>query len=313
MASLPPSASHGFAWFRMRMSIVLRILSRLRRPFRVVASVAVVAIAVVTQAQAASVTWNTGSGSWPTGSNWIGNAAPAAADTAVFGATDQTADATITLDGNQTIAGLTFGDANTLSGATWTVASGSPSSSSLTLALASTVTVNLPAFPAFSTGQAVTISAPLSGTAGFTKLGTGLLIVSGSSTLSGTVVLGSSSANSGYQGGIRLTNNNALGTAVIRQPAGGNNTLEVLELANGITVSNTVQIGGKDGGLPGIRNVSGANTYTGTAYQVSTGGGTTLEAAGGTFTFAGLLTGTTVTTRVLNLSGASTGLLSGVV
>ena len=264
-------------------------------------------------ASAASVTWNTSSGSWPTGSNWIGNAAPAAVDIAIFGASDQTSDATITLDGNQTIAGLTFGDANTLSGANWTVASGSPSSSGLTLANSSTITVSLPAFPTFSTGQAVTISAPLVGSGSFNKLGTGLLILSGSSTLSGTMVLGSGTANSGYQGGIRLTSNNGLGTAVIRQPAGGNNTLQVLELANGVTVANAVQLGGKDSGLPGIRNVSGANTYSGTMTQFSTGGGTTLEAAGGTFTFAGLLTGSTVTTRVLNLSGAATGNLSGVV
>ena len=262
---------------------------------------------------AASVTWNAGSGSWPTGANWTGGTAPVAADTAVFGATDQTADITVTLDGNQTISGLTFGDANTLSGADWILASGSPSSSSLTLALSSTITVNLPAFPAFSTGQDLLISAPLSGTAGFTKLGTGLLVLGGNSTISGTVVLGSSTANSGYQGGIRVTSNSGLGTATVRQPAGGNNTLEVLELANGVTISNTVQMGGKDSGLPGIRNVAGSNTYSGTAYQFSTGGGTTLEAAGGTFTFAGLLTGTTVSTRVLNLSGAATGTVSGVV
>jgi autotransporter-associated beta strand protein len=287
-------------------------LFRRTGPARLATHVALVtALAVTGTARAASVTWNAGSGNWTTGTNWVGGAAPVAADFAIFGATDQTSDITVTLDGNQSIAGLTFGDANTLSGANWTLASGSPSSSALTLS--GTVNVNLPAFPSFSAGQAVTISAPLSGTAGFTKLGTGLLILSSSSTISGTVVLGSSTANSGYQGGIRVTNNNALGTAIVRQPAGGNNTLQVLELANGVTVGNGVQMGGKDAGLPGIRNVSGANTYTGTASQFSTGGGTTLEAAGGTFTFAGLLTGTTVTTRVLNVSGAATGILSGVV
>ena len=260
-------------------------------------------------ANAATIQWNADSGSWPTAANWVGVAVPSGTDVALFGSNDQLYDSTITLDGNQTIAGLTFTDANTLSGVSWTLASGTPASSRLTLS--GTVNVDLPAFPAFSTGQAATISAPLSGTAGFTKLGTGLLILSSSSTISGTVILGSSTANSGYQGGIRVTNNNALGTALVRQPAGGNNTLQVLELANGVTVSNTVQMGGKDMGLPGIRNVSGANTYTGTAYQVSTGGGTTLEAAGGTFTFAGLLSGTGVTGRVLNLSGAATGVLSG--
>ena len=287
-------------------------LFRRTGPARLITVVALAAaLSGAGSAHAATAIWNADSGSWPTAANWVGVAIPSGTDVALFGFNDQIYNSTITLDGNQTIAGLTFGDANTLSGVSWTLASGTPASSSLTLS--GTVNVNLPAFPAFSTGQAATISAPLSGTAGFTKLGTGLLILSGSSTISGTVVLGSSTANSGYQGGIRVTNNNALGTATVRQPAGGNNTLEVLELANGVTISNTVQIGGKDGGLPGIRNVSGANTYTGTAYQVSTGGGTTLEAAGGTFTFAGLLTGTTVTTRVLNLSGAAVGTMSGVI
>jgi fibronectin-binding autotransporter adhesin len=263
-------------------------------------------------AQAATMSWSSGtSGAWATGTNWAGGVAPAAADLAVFGAFDQTSDITITLDGNRTIAGMTFGDANTLSSANWTIAPGTPSSS--TLGVAGTIAVNLPAFPSFSTGQAVTIAAPLSGTAGFTKAGTGLLILSGSSTLSGTVVIGSNVANSGYQGAIRVTNSAALGTAVITQPAGGNNTLQALELAGGISFGNQVRIGGKDVGLPGIRNVSGANTYTGTVTQISTGGGTTLEAAGGTFTVAGLVTASGVSTRTLNLSGASTGVVSGVI
>ena len=273
--------------------------------------VAVVALAAQI-ASAASVSWSSGaSGGWATGTNWTGGVAPAAADTAVFGATDQTSDITVTLDGNQSIAGMTFGDANTLSSANWMIAPGTPSSS--TLGVVGTIAVNLPAFPSFSTGQAVTIATPLSGTAGFTKAGTGLLILSGSSTLSGTVVIGSNVASSGYQGAIRVTNPNALGTAVITQPAGGNNTLQALELGGGISFANQVRIGGKDVGLPGIRNVAGANTYTGTVTQISTGGGTTLEAAGGTFTVAGLVTASGVSTRVLNLSGASTGVVSGVI
>ena len=146
--------------------------------------VAVVALAAPI-ASAASVSWSSGaSGGWATGTNWTGGVAPAAADTAVFGATDQTSDITVTLDGNQSIAGMTFGDANTLSSANWMIAPGTPSSS--TLGVVGTIAVNLPAFPSFSTGQAVTIATPLSGTAGFTKAGTGLLILSGSSTLSGS-------------------------------------------------------------------------------------------------------------------------------
>jgi fibronectin-binding autotransporter adhesin len=284
----------------------------LASPFRRCLLVTAVVALTAPIAQAAIVTWSSGSsGGWATGANWAGGVAPAAVDTAVFGAFDQTSDITVTLDGNRAIAGMTFGDANTLSSANWTIAPGTPSSS--TLGVAGTIAVNLPAFPSFSTGQAVTIAVPLSGTAGFTKAGTGLLILSGSSTLSGTVVIGSNVANSGYQGAIRVTNPAALGTAVITQPAGGNNTLQALELAGGISFGNQVRIGGKDVGLPGIRNVSGANTYTGTIAQVSTGGGTTLEAAGGTFTVAGVVTASGVSTRVLNLSGASTGVVSGVI
>ncbi|MGC3988280.1 MAG: autotransporter-associated beta strand repeat-containing protein [Chthoniobacteraceae bacterium] len=122
------------------------------------------------------------SGSWATAANWnpaaVPNSNSAIAD---FSQQNITAASTVTLDGAQTVSALIFGDTDTTTAATWTLAAGS--SGTLTLATASgapSITVN--------TSTAI-ISAPIAGTQGFTKLGSGTLALSGANTFTGGVTV----------------------------------------------------------------------------------------------------------------------------
>ncbi|MCB1132475.1 MAG: autotransporter-associated beta strand repeat-containing protein, partial [Verrucomicrobiae bacterium] len=132
-------------------------------------------------------TWiNTAGGSWSTANpNWAGDQiADGAGFTADFSTVDVTADLTVTLDGTRTIGNLVFGDTAPGSAARWTVADGTGGPLILD-GPAPTITVN-----PLGTGKTATITATLDGTAGFTKTGTGSLILNNNTnTISGPVVL----------------------------------------------------------------------------------------------------------------------------
>ena len=131
-------------------------------------------------------TWtNASGGSWSTSANWAGNQiAGGEGNTADFSTLNPAADATVTLDAVRAIGNLVFGDSNTGSAATWFLTNGA--GGSLMLAGESpTITVN-PLAP----GKFANISALLSGFNGFTKNGTGNLILNNTgNTLSGPVIL----------------------------------------------------------------------------------------------------------------------------
>ncbi|MCP5532112.1 MAG: autotransporter-associated beta strand repeat-containing protein [Akkermansiaceae bacterium] len=134
----------------------------------------------------ASGTWsNPGGGSWATGGNWSGNSiAAGAGNTADFSTVDITANTTVTLDAARSIGTLVFGDTNPASAATWFLNNGA--NGSLMLAGTNpTITVN-----PLGTGSFANIGARLSGYHGFTKNGTGNLILNNAAnTLSGPVVI----------------------------------------------------------------------------------------------------------------------------
>ncbi|MEI6644986.1 MAG: autotransporter-associated beta strand repeat-containing protein [bacterium] len=189
------------------------------RTLRVMTVLALIALAVG-NAHAATNTWNklvsgNASGSWATAANppWSSGALPGATDTANFNTLDITADSTVTLDGNQSINALIFGDTTTSSAANWILSAGTPSSSALTLGgTAPTITVN-----ALGTGKAATISAVLAGTAGLTKAGAGTLILTGTNTfsgattnLAGTLQIGDGTSATATAGTGALTNASTL-------------------------------------------------------------------------------------------------------
>ena len=134
----------------------------------------------------ANGTWtNPSGGSWATNGNWSGNATAAGAgNTANFNTLNITANITVTLDAARSIGTLIFGDTNTSSAATWFLTNGT--NGSLMLAGSTpTITVN-----PLGAGSFANIAARLSGFSGFTKNGTGNLILNNATnTLTGPVII----------------------------------------------------------------------------------------------------------------------------
>ncbi|MEY4246269.1 MAG: hypothetical protein RLZZ245_3854, partial [Verrucomicrobiota bacterium] len=128
---------------------------------------------------------NASGGSWGTNANWTGGLiAGGEGNTADFSTLNPSTDTTVTLDAARAIGNLVFGDTNTGSAATWFITNGS--GGSLLLAGSSpTITVN-----PLGSGKFANISALLAGSSGFTKTGTGNLILNNASnSISGPVVL----------------------------------------------------------------------------------------------------------------------------
>lgn len=155
-------------------------------PLSATATVTVVAAA---SGPATNGTWtNATGGSWPVTGNWAGGppgvVAGGAGFTADFSTLNPTADATVTLDGGRVIGSLVFGDTATATAAGWTLATGT--GGSLHLAGASpTITVN-----PLAAGKFANITAPLGGLNGFTKTGTGNLLLNNSTnSIGGPVIL----------------------------------------------------------------------------------------------------------------------------
>ena len=131
-------------------------------------------------------TWsNAAGGSWGTSTNWAGSViAGGEGNSADFSTLNPTADVTVTLDAPRAIGSLLFGDTTTSSAATWFLTNGT--GGSLILAgTTPTITVN-----PLGSGKFANITALLSGFNGFTKNGTGnLLLNNAANSLSGPIVI----------------------------------------------------------------------------------------------------------------------------
>jgi hypothetical protein len=122
---------------------------------------------------------------------------------------------------------------------------------------------------------------------------------------------------------LRATNNTALGATgtgatQITNIVGNTGGSGRLELAGDITVGETIQIEARQAATlntPALSNFSGNNTVT--AQVIGTTGGSTynVESQSGTLTLGGgfALTGSATGTRFLQLMGAGTGVVSGVI
>ena len=125
------------------------------------------------------------SGHWPAATNWNNLKVPQAGDTADFSTLSLTSDSIISLDGNQLINFLTFGNRSASPAASWTLSPGIPTSSTLSLSgTAPTLTV----YP-LGSGKTATISAAISGTSGFTLRGGGTLVLSGENPCTGPTLI----------------------------------------------------------------------------------------------------------------------------
>jgi autotransporter-associated beta strand protein len=195
---------------------------------------------------AGTLTWtNASGGSWTNSGNWSGGSLPTTtSDTADFSTLNITAGTTVTLDGNQDINKLLFADATTASH-DWTIAAGTPSTSTLTLGGSA---------PEISvTNRTATISTKLAGSDNWTKTGAGTLKLTGANTYTGATQI-----NTGV---LNIQHATALGTSAAGTTVA---TGARLQIQGGITVTGESLSFSNDGsGNSSIANVSGNNVWTG--------------------------------------------------
>ena len=167
-----------------------------------------------------------------------------------------------------------------------------------------TLTVN----PGISvTANTLTFGGGLSGAHGFTKSGTGTLVIGGVSSFTGTVGISA--------GALNLQNSSALGSAGGSSSGLTVTTGAALQLQGGISTTTAVPITSLNGtGLSSkgaIENVSGDNTYTG---AITLASASTIGSDAGTLTLSGGITNGAVLTTYTgsgNIVIGTTGISSG--
>lgn len=143
---------------------------------------------LVSHADAASSTWTStvNNSLWGTASNWnLSTIADGADSTADFSAVNLASDLTVRLNSSRTIGSLIFGNTNPTPANNWTLDNNGNAANILTLAGAAPgITVNN-----LGSGKSATISAVITGTAAWTKSGSGTLTLSGNNTLTGDITI----------------------------------------------------------------------------------------------------------------------------
>lgn len=168
-----------------------------------------------------------------------------------FGSFDLTANNTVILDSPRTLSGITFGDANPASPASWIISPGDNPDNALTFAVTNglpIVTVN-----ALGTNAAVTIAAPVGSASGLVKAGPGTLVLTAPNVYGGATNVAGGTLNL-VPGGALTTTTIDLATSTRFNLAGG--TLNASDLvtvnasgspttsANFIVDSGTASVGG---------------------------------------------------------------------
>src|ERR1019366_2912695 len=195
--------------------------------------------------------WNMdASGNWSDTNNWSGGAVGSGAGfTADFSTIDITADRTVTLDASRSIGTLKFGD--TSGTQSWILA---PSVGS-----ALTLDTGTGGSPSVVVNQnTATISAPLAGTAGFTKSGAGTLTLAATNTYSGTTVISAGTLNYNNPGSQTVLGIISGGGALSQ--SSGTLTLSAINTYTGGTTVNgdtlNLGIGGQTGTIRNILNIN---------------------------------------------------------
>ncbi|QOV90342.1 autotransporter-associated beta strand repeat-containing protein [Humisphaera borealis] len=161
-----------------------------------------------------------------------------------------------------------------------------------------------------------TLSGVISGSGALVKLGTGNLTLTGINTFTGNVTL--NAATPVTAGSLTVTNSSSLGVGpkvvtVISNFATTDGTLILDGTGGPINLASNISFTTSSGtGNGGITNLVGNNTINGDFTLTGGGGSTQIQSAGGNLTLTGTITPNT-NLRVLILSGASTGTVSGLV
>ena len=220
------------------------------------------------------------SGSWNIAGSppWSNGALPATNATADFSTLDITANSTVTLDSNQGINTIIFGNTDASPNANWNLSPGTPSTSTLTLnGTTPTITVN-----DLGSSKAATISATIIGTAGLTKTGTGTLILSGTNTYTGvtTVSAGAMEVTGTLQGNGKFV---VKGNAGLTFNSPGKTSSFTSTTFRDIAIGSGTGVVGTGTMTSGTVNVDGVGSSANLGLVVGENGGTgTLTVNGGT-------------------------------
>jgi len=255
--------------------------------------------------------WNgTVGNAWSAADHWTSANKPGTAEIALFDSLGVSR-ADVTLDGDNTIAGIAFGTGATvgytISGASTLTLTGTVpyiqqrSTSNQTLAMNTLQIDGNTVADITGTGNLV-IDSAITETGGSRRLirdGTG----------SGKLVLGGASANT-YSGGLFINTgrveaqkSSALGTGAATIASGA-----ALELSGGIAPTNALTLGGTGvGGNGAIRNLSGNNTLSG---ALTLSNNTRLQSDAGILTVSGGVSGSGLN---LNVGGVADTVISGVI
>ncbi len=256
-------------------------------------------------------TWITaGGGSWSLAANWYPSIPNATGSKAIFGSS-LLSPATVTLDGNKTVGTVAFSNTNSYTiaagtgGTLYLDNSGSSAQINDTLgshtisapiSLTSSVDVTVT-----NAGDTLTVSGPVGGVGGVSKLGSGTLVLGSNNSYAGNTNIG---------GGTLVVNaSGSLGNGTLSFVAGGPNpTLKAgtnaLSIGNSVTIANgvaaTIDTGGNTLTLT-------TGTVGGQGALVKTGSGTLVLAADESYSG-----GTTISLGTLQLgSGGAAGSVAG--
>ena len=259
--------------------------------------------------------WNVdASGNWSDTNNWSGGAVGSGAGfTADFSTIDITADRTVTLDASRSIGALKFGD--TFGTQSWILAPNGGSVLTLDTGAGNSPSVVV-------NQNTATISAPLAGTAGFTKSGAGMLTLAGTNTYTGTTVISAGTLN--YSSATQIVPGIISGGGALTQSSGTLTLSAINTYTGGTTVNGgalNLAIGGGTGTIRNNLTINpGAkvNLTTGDALGYTAGvcvtavsivGGTLTNSSGGNESYITTfnLTGGTISSGggYYNLNGAS--------
>ena len=252
---------------------------------------------LLTPVAAVTKEWDGSSSStWSTSFNWTTAGKPSTTQVALFD-TLGTGRPNANLTASETIAGIKFGAGASVNynltsnaGLTLTLTGTVPyiqqqSANYQTIAVANLSLANNTIADITGAGN-LNISSIITGTSNLIRDGTGAgkLVLTGNNTFSGGLYV-----NNGI---VQAGSTNALGTGAANIAGGA-----TLELAGGIAPGNAISVSGAGaGGNGAIRNVSGANTLSGTITET---GATTIAAdAGTTLNLTGNLTGANTDTTL---------------
>lgn len=214
----------------------------------------------------ANGTWSADvDGEWSDPARWSGGLpANGAGFSADFSTLDISADRVVTLDLPRALGTARFGD--TAGAQSWTI--GAVGDGVLLLDSGST------AVPTITVNQnTATLAAPLQGTLGLAKAGTGTLVLAAENTVSGPLQIDTNSTTLA-QGVVRVAHPGALEgftSIAIRNNNTGSSTLELDGSAGEIHTTAALSLAGRNAEPPAIRNVSGENTLAG-ALSIGIGG-----------------------------------------